>query len=164
MASTYTYSDDPANILLDEARLLLSDMGTSDDNNDGAAPNAKFGCLVSDEVINYYIGKYQDNIYRACYHILSSVISGLQGGNQRYKTILKQKTGDLENTYGNTGADSMYVINKMIDNIKQQELQQHGALLDGISVDLSKEVKEGFSTEKLSIVEPIRGLDHHYLD
>jgi len=164
MSSTYTYSGNPATVPLDEARLLLSDIGTSDNTTAGAPPNSKFGCLVSDEIINYYISKYPENIYRACYHILSSVISGLQGGNQRYKTILKQKTGDLENTYGNTGADSMYVIQMMIDNIKQQELQQYGSFVDGLDVDLSKEIKEGFSPEKLSIIEPIMGLDHRFLD
>jgi hypothetical protein len=163
MASTYTYSDNPATVPLDEARLLISDMGTSDDLTEPLVLNAKFGCLVSDEVINYYILKYPENIYRTCIHIMTSVISGLQGGNQRYKTILKQKTGDLENTYGASAGDSMKIINTIIDNLKAQELQQYGLAVDGLSVDLSCEVKEGFSTAKLSIIEPMAGIDNSFL-
>lgn len=155
--ATYTYTDDPANKPLDEARLLLVDMGTSDDNNDDAAEGAKFGCLVSDEVILYYISKAPGNIYRACQYILNSVISGLQGGNQRYKTLLEQTTGDRTEKYGTSGRDAMTVLNMMSEDLKSQELAHLGMATGGLAIDMSQENKPGFSQENLSLVEPWTG-------
>jgi len=146
--TTYTYSGDPLNVPLDEVRMLLSDMGTSDNNTDGAPENSKFGCLVTDEVINYHISKVPDNVYRVCQIILQLVITGLQGGNERYKTLLSQKTGDLSENYGNTAADSMYVVEALIRDLRAQEL----AMLGSVDADMGykdTELHEGFDHTKM---------------
>lgn len=123
---TYTYSGDPINVPLDEIRMLLTDTGTSDNTTTGAPPNSKFGCLVSDEVINYHLYKIPNNVYRVAQTVLALVVSGLQGGNQRYKTLLSQRTGDMQESYGDSAKDAMYVVEKLIADLKSQELAMMG--------------------------------------
>lgn len=143
--ATYTYTEDPINIPLDEVRMLLTDTGTSDNNNVGAPANSKFGCIVSDEVINYQLAKIPDNVYRVCQVILKLVITGLQGGNQRYKTLLSQRTGDLQESYGDSAQDAMYVVEQLIKSLKDQELSMLGTVSDG----MEDECPQGLNSLKL---------------
>ena len=150
--ANYTYTNDPINVPLDEVRMLLTDTGTSDNNTTDAPANSKFGCIVSDEVINYQLAKITDNVYRVCQVILKLVVSGLQGGNQRYKTLLSQRTGDLQESYGDLAQDAMYVLESLIRSLKDQEMSMLGTVSDDMGFQTG-EVFNGFDNEKLQSIE-----------
>ncbi len=122
---TYTYTGDPAGNLLDEARLLLADIGDPDPADTGPDPTfARLNCTVDDATLQYHLSKA--NVYRACAHVLDTFVASIQRGEYKYVPLIEQRTGSLVEKYGGRGSDVFAVIDRVKESLLQQELEQAG--------------------------------------